>query len=92
MEVLDTGSIGIHQELLEVPSDSLHSAIFLLQTVGSQKGVQWVSVLSVDVDLREHQILGSVALSEGLDVSLAAWLLGSELVAREGEDFDSLKL
>ena len=88
--VLVNGTISLNEELDEVPGDLVDSSIVLLEGVGSEELVQRVSVLSVDLDLGEQLVLGSITLSEGLDVSLTAWLLLTELVARESEDLKSL--
>ena len=45
-----------------------------------------MSLGSVDVDLLEHVKLDTEACSKLFDFTVRAWLLGSELVAGEGED------
>ena len=92
MEVvlIDT-PIPLHQKLDKIPADLLHRPVSLLElAVSPQELIERVSVLSVDLDLGEQLVLGSITLSEGLDVSLTAWLLLTELVARESEDLKSL--
>ncbi|KAF1766672.1 hypothetical protein GCK72_006630 [Caenorhabditis remanei] len=87
---LDDVSVSADEELGEVPLDSIdqESSFLLLQEL-----VQWVRIVSVDIDLLEKSWLKLELVSdESCDVDLARWFLASELVAWEGEDLESVLL
>ena len=93
MEVvlIDT-PIPLHQKLDKIPADLLHRPVSLLElAVSPQELIERVSVLSVDLNLGEKLITGSVAHSEGFDLSVGSRLFLSELVARECEDLQPLQ-
>ena len=93
VEVDGRTKIGAHQELCEVPRHDFRAPRLLVMEAASpaQVAEDLIGVLSVDVTLREHGENHPVALASVLlDFQVGAWLLISELVAGEGEYFETL--
>lgn len=76
-------SILVDNKLCEIPLDGINqsSALFLLQVLE-----QWMSFLSVDINLVEQVKVHLVILDEALDFFGVAWFLIAKLIAGEGEN------
>lgn len=75
--------LSIHQEFGEVPLDvsTQHFSLSILE-----EAVQRSLILAVDIDLgEEREGVWALVLCKGLHFSVAARLLSTKLVAREGQ-------
>lgn len=84
---LDNLALLVDQELLKIPLDSLqvHQS-WLLSLHPLPK---WIRAIAIDLGLPENREAHAVVqLAELGDLVIAAWLLASELIAREAEDLE----
>jgi len=79
--------MSVNEELREIPHNvSAHEAT-LLVLQESKKGIL---ISPVHINLRKQwEDLGALCLGKLLDLSVAAWLLSTELVAREGQNHEA---
>ena len=93
--ILDDFALAIHQELCEVPGDSGGSLGVLVVkfTVQSEVLINVASVLPIHFGFLKHRKIYAVSCPGVLhDLLVGARLLASELVAREGQNLETLGL
>ena len=91
--IRDYFTFSINNELGPAPSNDfcLFGTLIIECAVSAEELVDWVSIHSVYVNLREHGS-GKTVLShcELFDFCFSSRLLFPELIAREGKDFKTL--
>lgn len=82
----------VHDELGKIPGDFLGEVcLWIIElTVVSKEGIDWMGVFSIDFDFFHERELATVLVShESFNLLRSAWLLLSELVAREADDLET---
>ena len=88
-EAGDHFSVGVDEELLEVPLDVRR--VTVAGVLSLEPVVEFGRVVAVDVDLGEHREVDVVVVvDESSDLFSAARFLARELVAREAQNADSV--
>ena len=82
--VLDNLSLGIDEELGEVPLDQI--------TIGVHDLVHWRGIVTVNVQFLGHWEVHTILGDKSLDLLWCAWLLCTELIARNGNDLETLSI
>ena len=85
----DTLAFSIQDELAEVPWDflaALSERRILLDSL-----VEWVGVFALDITFtEERESHAELVLGESFNLCVRAWLLGTELIARERQYLEAI--
>lgn len=90
---LDDLALAVNKEFRKVPRNLLrHLSGWVIETtVVSKIGVNWMRLLSIDLDLLHDGKFGiEVVLHKGLDLLMTATFLSSELIAWKHDYFKAL--